>query len=168
MATPMHLETSFTFVTPKTMKDTEKPHISEETFGSDEHTTIDDDGLAEALRSLAMQEMATAKVPVKTNSHAEKVEFFWLDVKKDKKTVQKLNKLLAAHWVQLLWHFEKARDECDSNMLSAGLNEAAADIEEFIKLRRFLRDGTDSDNLKKGKRSVLLFHHSDANAPAPE
>jgi hypothetical protein len=60
---------------------------------------------------------------------------------------------LAAHWVQLLWTFEKAREECDSNMLSAGLNEAAADIEEFIKLRRFLRDGTNPDNLKKGKRS---------------
>ena len=30
MATPMHLETSFTFVTPKVMKDVEKPQISEE------------------------------------------------------------------------------------------------------------------------------------------
>ena len=91
------------------MKDVEKPQISEETFGStDEHVTIDDDGLAEAVRALAMREMATAKVPVKTNSHAEKVEFFWLDVKKDKKIVQQLNKLLAVHRVQLLWRFEKS------------------------------------------------------------
>ena len=112
-----------------------------------------------------MREMATAKVPVKTNSHAEKVEFFWLDVKKDKKIVQQLNKLLAVHWVQLLWRFEKEREQWSGDMLSAHLNEAAADIEEFIKLRRFLRDGTDPDNLKKAKRSVLLFHHSDANAP---
>ena len=27
MATPMHLETSFTFVTPKVMKDVEKPQM---------------------------------------------------------------------------------------------------------------------------------------------
>ena len=119
MATPMHLETSFTFVTPKVMKDTAKPQISEETFGAvAEHATIDDEDLAEALRSLAMKEMATAKVPVRSNSHAEDVEFFWLDVRKDKKTLQKLNKLLAAHWVQLLWRFETTREQCESDMLS--------------------------------------------------
>jgi hypothetical protein len=169
MTAAVHLETSLTFVTPKVMKDEAKPHINEETFADPgEHASFGDEELAATLRGFAMKEMSLVKVPVGMNGSAEKVEFFWLDVKKDKKAVQKLNKIMATRWVDLLWQFEKTREECGSDILSATLNDAAANIDEFLNLRRFLGEGTNPEVLKKGKRSVLLFHHSDANAPASD
>jgi hypothetical protein len=164
-----HLETSFIFVTPKAMKEVERTNINERTFGSrGEHITVDDERLAGSLQNFAMQEMAIIKLPVGANSHAEQVEFFWTDVKKNKKTLDRLNKILAMRWIELVWKFEQSREECSGNMLSVELNKAAADIEGFIKLRRFLIEGTDPDMLKKAKRSILLFHHSEGNAPQPE
>ena len=169
MMNAMHLETSFTFVTPNVIKNVQKPQITEQTFAAaGEHITIDDASLAASLRTLAMEDMPLIKLPVGLNSHAENVEFFWLDVKKGKKTVEKIKKMLALRWIQIIWRFEQSREECNGDLLSTNLNEAAADIESFIQVRRFLLEGVDSENLQKKKRSVLLFHHSEGNAPRPE
>jgi len=169
MSAARHLETSLTFVTPKVIKEVGKPNINERTFASTaEHITVDDEALGESLQELAMKEMGIVKLPVGSNSHAEGVEFFWVDVKKSKKTFDRLNKLLALRWIELVWTFEQRREQCSGNLLSVELNDAAADIESFIKLRRFLLEGTDPDILKKGKRSVLLLHHSTQNAPQPD
>lgn len=166
MTTEMHLQTSLTFVTPNVLKNLQKPQINEQTFAaSSQHITIDDEKIASSLQILAMEDMALVKLPVGLNSHAENVEFFFLDVKKSKKTVEKIRKLLALRWIQLIWRFEQSREECSGNILSAELNEPAADLETFIQLRRFLLEGIDIENLQKKKRSILLFHHSDANAP---
>ncbi|MEQ1694334.1 MAG: hypothetical protein ABL901_00700 [Hyphomicrobiaceae bacterium] len=169
MANAAHLETSLTVVNPNVLKNLGKPSINELTFAaSDQHFIIEDQELASAFRALAMEEMAITKLPVGDATNYESVEFFWFDVKKPKPVVARIRKILAQRWIALLWAFEKQREECVGDVLSIELNQASADIEAFIDLRRFLLEAFEPEIVRKSKRSVMLFHHNAANAPQPE
>lgn len=166
MSQAIHLDTSLTFVTPKALTGAPGSIIGATTFGSKhEHCVLSDEPTAEFLRSVGMAELGFAKVLVGSKDHPESVEFFAIDVKRNKKLVDRLRKFLTVRWVELVAAFEKKRAEGDGDALSVELNEAAGAIESFIELRRFLNNGTDPEGLKKSKRTVLLFHHSSTNAP---
>jgi hypothetical protein len=98
-------------------------------------------------------------------SSAEPVEFFCLDVKKNKKETAKLSKLLSRRWLQVVQEAELARQDADGNLLAPEVTAALAAVENVICIRRFLANGTDPTMLAKKKRTVLLFHHTLANAP---
>ena len=121
MSAAAHLETSLTFVTPNAMKASQKPQINELTFASNsEHFIIDDDVLAKALRDVAMQEMALSKIPVGSPDNFEQVEFFWIDVKKGKKSVERIKKLLTLRWLELIWKFEQSRENANRRNVHNG------------------------------------------------
>ena len=94
-------------------------------------------------------------------------EFFYLDVKKNKKEMAKLSKLLGRAWLEVIQEAELARDEADGNLLSPDVTGPLDNVENMIAIRRFISNGTDPSMLAKKKRTVLLFHHSRENAPRP-
>jgi hypothetical protein len=167
----IHLNSSLTFV-PATML-RQRPSstlIGENVFASnDEHIIVADTKLANCMRDFAMREgMAIATIPVGSTDNHTDVEFFWLDVKKNKKEMAKLGKLLSRRWLELLYDAELAREDAGGNLLGPEVTKAVDAIEHMIELRRFVSNGTDPTMLSKKKRNVLLFHHTLANAPEPD
>jgi hypothetical protein len=143
--------------------------IGPEVFASeDQHIIIDDAELAGSMRDFAMREgMAIIKVPVGSPDENTPVEFFWLDVKRHKKEMAKLGKLLSRRWLEVLQKAELARNEADGNLLASDVTSALNAVEHIIDVRRFFTNGTDPTTLAKKKRTVLLLHHTLANAPEP-
>ena len=111
-----------------------------------------------------MEELKTSQVLVGSREQPIQVEFFSLDLKKDKAAVAKLEKLVTRQWRRVINEFELARDDA-TDILVDTLNGPANAIEAWIALRRFLSNALNPDVIRKTKRSVLLFHHEDANAP---
>jgi hypothetical protein len=165
----IHLNSSLTFVPATMLKQRPGNVIGPNVFASkDEHIIVADTKLANSIRDFAMREgMAIAKIPVGTPDDHTDVEFFWLDVKKNKKEMSKLGKLLSRRWLELLHDAELAREDDGGNLLSPDVTEAVDAIEHMIELRRFVSNGADPTMLSKKKRTVLLFHHTLANAPDP-
>lgn len=162
----IHLNTSLTFAPAGVLKAHTKPLLGETTFGDrHQHFVISDPVLAGNLRIFAMEELALVKALVGSPSTNEMVEFFFLDVKKAKRELPRLESILSRRWLELLHVFEIERNSTRGCVLDIKLNSAGAAIEEFLQLRRFLVNGFDPELLKKKKRSLLLFHHADANAP---
>jgi hypothetical protein len=163
-----HLETSLTFAPPAAITSHAKPLLDVNTFRDEhEHFVITDPVLASRLKKLAMEEMALAKVLVGSPTNMDAVEFFWIDVKKAKKEIAKLQKVVSQRWIELLFEFEMKRNSIGGSLLTSDLSREAASIEKFLQLRRFLLNGLHPNVLKKKKRTILLFHHLDANAPRP-
>jgi hypothetical protein len=161
-----HLETSFTLVQPKALTNTAKTAIDVDTFAdAAAHLVIEDEELRSSVRSIAMAELPLVKLRVGSGEGAEQVEFFKFDLKKDKKALQLLRTAISARWIDLLWHFEKARFGAGGDVLTSVLFEQAASIEYFMSIRRFLSECTDPEIMKRDKRSILLFHDSEENAP---
>lgn len=166
MTLTAHLETSFTFVTPNVLKKLEKAQVNEQTFQSqDEHFVLGNDALGEIINRFALQELPLVKIPVGSPDHAEIVEFYALDAKKNKKESDALKKLLSKHWIDLLWSFEGARQDNLGDVTTLNINAEASALEGFLLLRRFLVTGLDPEFISKKKRSILLFHHTAGNAP---
>lgn len=165
----VHLDLSLTFAPAAILKPGPKSVIGSDVFGSeDQHLIIRDADLARSLRDFAMREgMAVATIPVGASDDKTPVEFFYLDVKKNKKEVAKLSKLLGRRWLAVIQNAEVARDDADGNILSADLTGPMDAVENLIEVRRFIVNGTDPSMLTKKKRTVLLFHHSRENAPRP-
>lgn len=162
----IHLDTSLTFAPAGVLKPHSKPLLGAATFqDSQEHIIISDPIISGSLRKFAMEEFAIAKVLVGSASTSEFVEFFYLDVKKAKRELPRLEVILSRRWLDLVHEFEVERNSCRGEVLGSHLNSAAAAIEAFLGLRRFLINGFNPEMLKKKKRNILLFHHADANAP---
>ena len=160
------LENSLTFAPVNAIKAPDKPIIDERTFANAaEHFILHDTDLSQQFHKLAMTEMALAKVAVGSATSHEKVEFFWMDIKKDKNVIKKIKRIVSQHWIKILYQMEAAREETDGNILAPELAKHAAAIEGWIRLRRFLCEGTDAEILRRKKRTILLIHHSHANAP---
>jgi hypothetical protein len=169
MRNEAHLETSLTFAPPGAITPHSKPLLDADTFRDEhEHFVISDPVLASRLKKLAMQEMSLAKVLIGSASIKDAVEFFWIDVKKAKKEIAKLQKLMSQRWVELLFEFEMKRNANSGSVLTSDISQEAAALEKFLLLRRFLLNGLHPNVLRKKKRSILLFHHLDANAPRPQ
>ncbi len=170
MMNVVHLDASLTLVPPAMLKPGPKSVIGTEVFSSeDQHLIIRDAELTRALRDFAMREgMAMATIPVGSSDENTPVEFFYLDVKKNKKEMARLSKLLGRRWLQVMQNAELARDEADGNLLSADVTGPLDAVENLIEVRRFIVNGTDPSVLAKKKRTVLLFHHSRENAPRPQ
>lgn len=167
MVPAVHLDSSLTFVSASMLKQGSKSVILPEVFGSeDQHLIIRDQELATLLQEFALREgMGIAKIAVGAADSNTPVEFFWLDVKKNKKEIAKLSKLLSRYWLTLVQKSELAREDAGCNLLSPDLTAAMGALENMIELRRFLVNGTNPDMLTKKKRPILLFHHLRANAP---
>jgi hypothetical protein len=165
----IHLNTSLTFVPTTLLRQRPGNVIGPNVFASkDEHIIIGDTKLANSMRDFAMREgMEIAKVPVGSPDDHTDVEFFWLDVKKNKKEMSKLGKLLSRRWLEVLQDAELAREDAGGDLLSPEVTEAVVAVEHMIELRRFVSNGTNPTMLSKKKRNVLLFHHTLANAPEP-
>jgi hypothetical protein len=163
------LENSLTFVPANAIKAPDKPLVDERTFANAaEHFILYDADLVKRFHKLAMTEMAITKIAVGSAASHEKVEFFWLDVKRDKKVIEKLRRIISQHWIKMLYQMEAAREEVGGNILAPELAKHANAIEGWIRLRRFLCEGADAEILRRKKRTILLFHHSRANAPNAE
>lgn len=169
MANAVHLDSSLTFVPASMLKQGPKNVIGSEVFESeDQHLILRDSKLANSIRDFAMRDgLAITKIPVGAADNNTPVEFFWLDVKKNKKEVAKLAKLLGRRWLEVVQKSELAREEADGNLLSTEVTAAIEAVENMIDLRRFIVNGTNGSVLSKKKRAILLFHHSLANAPVP-
>jgi hypothetical protein len=169
MTNLVHLDSSLTLVPAAILKPGPKSVIGSDVFGSaDQHLIIRDADLTQALRDFAMREgMAVATIPVGSSDEKTPVEFFYLDVKKNKKEMAKLSKLLGRAWLEVIQEAELARDEADGNLLSPDVTGPLDNVENMIAVRRFISNGTDPSMLAKKKRTILLFHHSVENAPRP-
>ena len=167
MTDAVHLQSSLTFVPPTMLKGRPGDVIDADAFASeDQHIILNDTDLAASLRDFAMREgMALAKIAVGSKEDSTPVEFFWLDVKKNKKEVTKLTRLLSRRWLESIQEVELAREDADGNLLAPEITSALGAIESMINVRRFLANGTEPSILSKKKRTVLLFHHTLANAP---
>jgi hypothetical protein len=165
----IHLSSSLTFVPATMLKQRPGGVIGPNVFAShDEHFIVADTKLANSMRDFAMREgMAIAKVPVGSTDDHTDVEFFWLDVKKNKREMGKLGKLLSKRWLEVVQEAELAREDANGNFLAPEVTEAVGAVGHMIELRRFVSNGTDPTMLSKKKRNVLLFHHTLANAPEP-
>ncbi len=130
----------------------------------DQHLILPGGTLAQDLRKLAMEELKTSQILVGSREHPVQVEFFALDLKKDKAAVAKLKKVVSRHWRRVINEFELARDDA-ADVLDDTLNGPANAIESWVALRRFLSNALNPEILRKTKRSILLFRHEDANAP---
>lgn len=130
----------------------------------DQHLILPSGTFAQDLRQLAMEELRTSQVLVGTRDQPVSVEFFALDLKRDKAGIAKLKKLVNRHWRRVSNDFELARDDA-TDVLADTLHGPANAIESWIGLRRFLSNALNPDVIRKTKRTVLLFHHEDANAP---
>lgn len=162
------LATSFTAVLPAVTKQPSSKLINDDDFAdADVHFILKDRSLAEALARFAMSDLAIAKANVGSKETHSTVEFFSLDLKKNKKEIGKLFKLVATRWLQSLQSVELLRQEADGNLFSADLTDAVDLVVEIAALRRFLMNATDPTMLSKKKRTVLLFHHTAENAPRP-
>lgn len=166
----VHLDSSLTFIPPTMLRQRPGDVIDVSVFAdADQHIILRDSELASCLREFAMREgMALAKVPVGSKDENTPVEFFWMDVKRSKKEVGRLAKLIGRRWVLAMYEVELARDENDGNFLSPAVTPAMSALENLVEVRRFLANGIDPSMLSKKKRSVLLFHHTLANAPQAE
>lgn len=120
--------------------------------------------LLDDLRTLAMEEMRVVQMPVGTSDQSSSVEFFALDLKKDKVALTKLRKIIGRHWRKVLNDFELAKDDA-SDVLADTLNGPVGALASWLELRRFLSNAVNPEMMKKTKRAVLLFHHDRANAP---
>jgi hypothetical protein len=163
----VHLDSSLTFVSATMLRQRPSDVIGPDVFASeDQHIIIGDAKLAGAMRDFAMREgMAIAKIAVGSPDENTAVEFFWLDVKRNKKEMAKLGKLLSRRWLEVLHEAELARDEAGGDLLAPDLTPAMSAVEDMINVRRFFTNGADATMLSRKKRTVLLFHHTLANAP---
>src|SRR5271166_6230512 len=149
-----HLETSLTFATSAAITSLPKPLLDVSTFRDEhEHFVITDRILGSRLKKLAMEEMALAKVLVGSPTSKDAVEFFWIDVKKAKKELAKLQNVMSQRWIELLFEFEMKRNLTSGSLLTSDLSGEAAAIEKFLQLRRFLLNGLHPNVLKKKKRT---------------
>lgn len=169
MTQAVHLESSLTFVPPATLKPGSKNLVDADTFAdADQHSLIRDADFAQALRDFAMSEgMALATIRVGSKEENTPVEFYYLDVKKNKKEMAKLAKLISRRWLEAIQEAELARDDADGDLLSDDVTDALSSVENIIALRRFIVNGTEPGMLTRKKRTVLLFHHTLENAPRP-
>jgi len=71
---------------------------------------------------------------------------------------------LSRRWLRVVQEAEFARQDADGNLLAPEVAPALAAVENVISIWRFLANGTNPDMLAKKKRTVLLFHHTLANA----
>jgi hypothetical protein len=166
MLSTIALKTSFTLIPPPPSKPSARPLIVDDVAlgDHDQHLVLPTGDFADALRKLAMEELKPTQIRVGSKEANYPVEFFVLDLKRDKVAVAKLKKIVTRHWRRVVNNFEIARDET-GDIFSDTLSGAANEIEEWITLRRFLSNALNPELIRKSKRSVLLFHHEDANAP---
>jgi hypothetical protein len=139
--------------------------IGDDVFASEDlHFILHDARLADLTYAFAkMFEMPKKKIPVGEDSTP--VQFYWLDVKKNKKEMAMLGKLLCRNWLEVVHEVELARLNVDGNLFAPEVTPALAAVENVIAIRRFLANGTNPTILKKTKCPILLFHHTIANAP---
>ena len=129
MLNSISLETSFTFVQTNALRSLERPQITDETFGNpNEHFVLSDVAIAEDLHRLAMKEMAIGKVAVGSAEQFEAVEFFYVDVRRDKATLSQLRNLISKHWLRLVYELEVSRNELAGDILSDQLTGKAAAV----------------------------------------
>jgi len=131
---------------------------------SDRSFSIADKTVADALRTFALQEMATIKLAV--GDPKSTVEFFSLDLK-DAKAVAKLDKLCSLVWLRAKQEVEVVR-ESSEDFFSDVLTNPIDAVVDAAELRRFLVNATNKKMMTKTKRTILLFHHTEANAPKEE
>jgi hypothetical protein len=165
-----HLDTSFTTVSPTVLKQpSSKPINSDDFADEDIHFIVRDRVLANRLSEFAMASgFGISKVAVGSKETHTAVEFYSLDLKKNKKEVAKLFKLITVRWLEALQAAEMKRETEDGNLFSSALTEDVDTIVELASLRRYLLNAADPSVLSKKKRTVLLFHHRSDNAPRPD
>jgi hypothetical protein len=129
----------------------------------DRSLPIRDEAVADMLRSFAMQEMGVIQLPV--GEPDSTVEFFHLDLQRDKKAVIKLESLCSMAWLRANHELERVREETKENFFSATLTGPIDAVAGAAELRQFLVNATNKRVQTKTGRSILLFHHSEANAP---
>ena len=57
------------------------------------------------------------------------------------------------------------REESGEDFFSAVLTDPIDAVVQAAELRRFLINATNKKIMTKTKRTILLFHHTEANAP---
>jgi hypothetical protein len=129
----------------------------------DRSLSIRDEAVAEMLRSFAMQEMGLIQLAV--GDPGSPVEFFHLDLRHDKKAVSKLESLCSMIWLRANHELELVREQTRKNFFSDTLTGPIDAVVRAVELRRFLVNATNKRVQAKTDRSILLFHHSEANAP---
>jgi hypothetical protein len=164
MPKPIDLDTTLIIVNRSALAKANGYLISSEDFEDpDRSLPIRNARVADMLRVFAMQEMRVTKLAVGDTKAL--VEFFSLDIKQDKKAVAKLQKVSSLAWLHAIHAAELAREESEEGFFSAALTSSIEDVVRAAELRRFLVNATNNRMMTKTGRTVLLFHHSDANAP---
>lgn len=169
MTQPIHLESSLTFVQPAALKAGPKNRIDADVFADpDQHTVLRDARFAQSLRDFAMREgMGIATIPVGAKDDRTPVEFYFLDVKKNKKEMAKLAKMVSKRWLEAIQETELAREDAGGDLLSDDVTGSLDAVQSVVGLRRFLANGIQPSVVARTKRSILLFHHTLENAPRP-
>jgi hypothetical protein len=144
-------------------KPSDYPIGQDEFDDADRSLRIWNGAVADALRSFAMKEMPTKKLAV--GDPKSVVEFFTLDLRKDKKAVAKLINLCSLIWLRAKQDVEFVREESGEDFFSAVLTDPIDAVVHAAELRRFLVNATNKKMMTKTKRTILLFHHTEANAP---
>jgi hypothetical protein len=164
MSQAIDLDTTLIFVNRSAIDKPKEYLISADDFADpDRSLSIRDEAVAEKLRSFAMQEMALIKIAVGAPNSA--IEFFHLDLKRDKKAVAKLESLCSMVWLRANQKLERVREETKETFFSATLTGPIDAVVRAAELRQFLVNATNKRVQTKTGRSILLFHHSEANAP---
>src|SRR5215831_6951386 len=137
MSQLIHLDTTLLLVTPITLNEAGRHVIAVEDFASPEKSLkISNDALGKELNAFAMKEMALAKLPV--GIPKELVEFYTLDIKRDKKAVSSLERICSLAWLRAVQCLEMVREQTGEAFLSAALAAPVERVVEVAHLRRFL------------------------------
>jgi hypothetical protein len=164
MTTVASLDSTVLLVKPSALaKLSEYPIGQDEFADADRSLRIWNEAVAHALRSFAMEEMSIRKLPV--GDPKSVVEFFALDLRKEKKAVAKLAKLCSLIWLRAKQDVEFVREESEEDFFSTVLTDSIDAVVQAAELRRFLVNATNKTMMTKTKRTILLFHHVEVNAP---
>jgi hypothetical protein len=158
------LDSTIMLVKPDALAKQSEYVIGQDEFADAEHSLrIGNEVVAHALHSFAMEEMSIKKLPV--GDPRSVVEFFTLDLRKEKKAVAKLAKLCSVIWLRAKQDVEFVREESGADFFSTVLTDPIDAVVQAAELRRFLVNATNKTMMTKTKRTILLFHHIEANAP---